>query len=186
MKTAIYVRTSTQDQTYEQQVEACKQFCKFKGWNDVDIYTEKMSSMKARPVFQEVLRRTRQGDYGVIIVFRLDRAWRSSRQFIMDFDNLQSQGKYVISITEGIDPTTPVGKCMMTILVALAELERVQISEATQQRLTALKHLGKKLGRPYGSCDKGKRRKSGYQLRWSKQTGSNKSNEIVPINVRLE
>jgi hypothetical protein len=41
----------------------------------------------------------------------------------------------------------------------LGELERVQIAEATQQRLDALKHLGKKLGRPQGSKDKHKRPK---------------------------
>jgi DNA invertase Pin-like site-specific DNA recombinase len=54
---------------------------------------------------------------------------------------------------------------MMTILVALAELERSNISQATKDRLQALKNLGKKLGRPQGSQDKKPRRKSGYFLR---------------------
>lgn len=80
----------------------------------------------------------------------------------MDFDSLSSRGVQVISVMEGLDPTTPIGKAMMTILVALAELERANISEATKQRMQALKNLGKHVGRPKGSADKKKRSKSGY------------------------
>lgn len=89
----------------------------------------------------------------------------------MDFDSLSSRGVNVISVSEGLDPTTPIGKAMMTILVALAELERTNISEATKQRLQALKNMGKKLGRPKGSKDKNKRRTSGYILREAKKRG---------------
>ena len=115
----------------------------------------------------------REGIYQNLVVFRLDRAWRSSRQFIMDFDSLSARGCSVISVMEGLDPTTPIGKAMMTILVALAELERENISLATKQRLQALKSLGKTLGRPKGSKDdpKKKRRKSGY---YGNQNRSNK------------
>lgn len=109
-------------------------------------------------------------------MYRLDRAWRSSRQFIMDFDNLQVNGVTIISVMEGLDPTTPIGKAMMTILVTLAELERVNISEATKQRLQALKNLGKTLGRPKGSKDDpDKPRKNiGYLIREAKKRGDRK------------
>lgn len=119
----------------------------------------------------EMLRLAYSRRFVCIVVFRLDRAWRSSRQFIMDFDSLSSRGVNVISVSEGLDPTTPIGKAMMTILVALAELERTNISEATKQRLQALKNMGKKLGRPKGSKDKNKRRTSGYILREAKKRG---------------
>lgn len=92
----------------------------------------------------------------------------------MDFDNLSAKGIHVISIMEGLDPTTPIGKAMMTILVALAELERENISQATKQRLQSLKNLGKTLGRPKGSKDKGKRRTTGYHLREAKKRGDRK------------
>ena len=196
MKVAIYVRVSTEGQTYEQQVDACKNYCKIKGWNDVDIFCEKESSKKVRPVFEECLRRARKGDYKNIVVFRLDRAWRSSRQFIMDFDNLQSKGINVISVMEGLDPTTPIGKAMMTILVALGELEREQISLATKQRLDAIRLYNdelikkgqvpiKHLGRKKGSKDSVKRRKSGYYNRWIKQSGGKIDNDILPVSEKL-
>lgn len=171
MKVAIYCRVSTRKQDYEQQVDACIKYCEIKGWNEYVLFKEIESTRKARPVFEMVLRRSRKGEFKCIVVFRLDRAWRTSRQFIMDFDNLQARGCTVVSVMEGLDPSTPIGKAMMTILVALAELERTNISEATKQRLHALRNMGKKLGRPKGRKDKHKRRTTGYLLREAKKRG---------------
>ena len=174
MKAAIYARVSTTEQEYEQQVEACKKYCDIKGI-PYEVFTEKQSSTKDRPVFNTVLRRCKDGDFNILMVFRFDRAWRSSRQFIMDFDSLSIRGCNVISVMEGLDTTTPVGKAIMTILVALAELERVNISIATKQRLQALQNLGKKLGRPKGSKDTVERKKHGYYLREAKKRGARKT-----------
>jgi DNA invertase Pin-like site-specific DNA recombinase len=175
MKVAIYARVSTDTQDCEQQVESCKKYCELRGW-EYEIFKEIQSSTKERPVFMDVLRSANSGKFAGIVVFRLDRAWRSSRQFIMDFDHLSSHGVAVISINEGFDSTTPIGKAMMTIFVALAELERTNISIATKQRLQALKNLGKKLGRPKGSKDKPGhvRPKGGYILREAKKRGDKK------------
>ena len=162
MKIAIYIRVSTQGQSLEQQVNSCQKYCEIKRWSDVEVFEEVKSATKERPVLKELLKRARNGEFDILLVFRLDRAWRSSRQFIMDFDSLQARGVQVISVMEGLDPTTPIGKAMMTILVALAELERTNISLATKQRLEALRNLGKPLGRPKGSKDKKKRSPAGY------------------------
>jgi len=170
MKAAIYCRVSTDDQELQQQVESCRKYCEMKGW-EYEIFTEKQSATKDRPVFANVLSRCSSRAFSVIVVFRLDRAWRSSRQFIMDFDSLSNRGISVISVVEGLDPTTPLGKAMMTILVALAELEKANISIATKQRLQALKNLGKTLGRPKGSKDGKPRKKDGYYKRYNKKRG---------------
>lgn len=162
MKVAIYCRVSTEDQSFEQQIDTGTKFCEIKGWTDYEIFKEIETTRKELKVFKTVLQRARNNEFKIIVLFRLDRAWRSSRQFIMDFDNLQAIGVSVISVMEGLDPTTPIGKAMMTILVALAELERANISQATKQRLQALKNMGKTLGRPKGKKDTDKRRKSGY------------------------
>ena len=185
MSVAIYVRVSTEEQNIDQQVEACKNYCKIKDWNDVEIFKEKESSGKVRPVWEDLLRRARNGRYSIIIVFRLDRAWRSSRQFIMDTDNLSSKGIYVISIMEGLDPTTPVGKCMMTVLVALAELEKTNISIATKQRLEALRKI-KHIGRPHGSKDEKKRNNQGYLDRWARNRGDKKVEKYIPERLNLK
>lgn len=182
MKAAIYARVSTDEQELRQQVEACQKFCEIKRW-DYDIYTEKQSSTKERPVFNDVLSLCRTGGYSHLVVFRIDRAWRSSRQFIMDFDNLSARGVYIISVMESLDPTTPIGKAFMTILVALAELERENISMATQHRLRALKAVGKTLGRPKGSKDTKKRKNTGYIRNWDKKRGGRKPHVIHIENI---
>jgi DNA invertase Pin-like site-specific DNA recombinase len=173
MKTAIYCRVSTDTQDNKQQVNSCIKYCQIKGW-DYETFEEIETSTKDRPVWNNVLLLARHGKFNNIVIFRLDRAWRSSRQFIMDFDNLQNKGINVISVMEGLDCTTPMGKAMMSILVALAELERTNISIATKQRLQALKNLGKTLGRPKGSKDTKIRRKSGYLMRYANKRGNKK------------
>ncbi|MFA5102488.1 MAG: recombinase family protein [Candidatus Thermoplasmatota archaeon] len=184
MKSAIYVRVSTEGQSYEQQVDPCISLCENKGW-DYDIYTEVASSVSFREVFEEVKRRARTGEYKTIVVFRLDRAWRNVRQFIMDFDELTGRGVSIVSVMENIDPTTTMGEFVAKVFVALAELERKLISEATKQRLEAKKRLIEKqgfyitkdgtkstaLGRPKGAKDKirGARPKGGYYRGWEKR-----------------
>jgi len=170
---AIYCRVSTDVQELEQQTNACIKYCEMKEYEYI-VYTETMSSTKERPVFQEVMHQCLARHFKVLLVFRFDRAWRSSRQFIMDFDALRNQDINVVSVMEGLDTTTPMGKAMVTILVALAELERVNISQATKHRLQALKNMGKKLGRPKGSKDKAPRPKTGYLLREANKRGLRK------------
>jgi len=163
-KIAIYVRVSTEGQELDQQLDSCIKFCEVKGYDreNIEVFKEVQGSTKVRPVWDQVLKLGRQGAIDIICVYRLDRAWRSSRQFIMDFDSMAARGVNVISVMEGLDPTTPIGKAMMTILVALAELERINISIATKQRLAAKRNLGQVLGRPKGSKDKGKRNTRNY------------------------
>jgi putative DNA-invertase from lambdoid prophage Rac len=174
-KTAIYLRVSTEGQELEQQKQACVKFCEIKGWPEYEIFTEVGSAGKFRPVFRNLITRLiRTGEFSQLVVFRIDRGWRNSREFIMDFDSLATRGVDVISVMEGLDQSTPIGKAMMTILVALAELERANISQATRDRLRALKNLGKSLGRPKGSKDSKKRRNIGYLIREARKRGDRK------------
>ena len=82
----------------------------------------------------------------------------------MLFEELEKKGIEIHSINENLDTSTAMGRAFREIILIFAQLERENISEATKQRLEALKNLGKTLGRPKGSKDKlGKpRKKSGY------------------------
>ncbi len=172
-------------QDYEQQITACTKYCEIKGWLTVDIFREKESSVKKRPVLEELLQLAKSGRYQTIVVFRLDRAWRKSRQFIIDYGSLQDRGVKVVSVMEGLDQTTPIGEAMLTIIMALNQLERDNISLATKQRLDALKKV-KHLGRPKGSKDFKKRSNDGYKARWSKTKGDKKLNRYTPETVDLK
>lgn len=175
MRIAIYCRVSTDDQELEQQIEACKRFCQFKQFEVGEVFSEIGSGKSfARPRFQEMLSRLRVREFDGIVCFRFDRVGRNAREVAMFFDEMESKGVAIFSIHENLDVTTPIGRAMRDIILRLAQLERENISEATKHRLQALKNMGKKIGRPTGSKDKGNRRKTGYLLRWAKKGGVKK------------
>jgi DNA invertase Pin-like site-specific DNA recombinase len=151
MKIAIYARVSTTQQETEQQVEACKRYAEMKGWEVATIIAEERSAWKGpRPKWEALKRDLRAMKYQGLIVFRIDRAWRRSSEFALDIDEFNRRGVSVVTVMEGIDASTPMGQALLNVIVALAQLERTNIAEATKQRLSALKSMGKKLGRPLG------------------------------------
>jgi DNA invertase Pin-like site-specific DNA recombinase len=114
-----------------------------------------------------MLQAIRAGEYEAIVCFRFDRLGRNVRDLLELFAELENRNVEVISVNENLDTTTPIGRAMRGFILQLAQLERESISEATKQRLAALKANGMKLGRPAGSKDTKPRRKSGYLLRWA-------------------
>ncbi len=112
---------------------------------------EKRSAWKGpRPEWERLKQELRARRYDALVVFRIDRLWRRSAEFVLDFAELADRGIAVVSIMEGIDASTPLGRALLNVVVALAELERTAVAEATRQRLQALRNLGKRLGRPLG------------------------------------
>ena len=160
----IYARVSTDEQTMEQQVNACKKYCEFKGLEVGDVVYESASGKDIikRPKFREVWDRLRRFEYKGIVVFRLDRLGRNSRDLIMFFDEMRNKGIEVHSVSETLDMSNPFGRAIVEMIITLAQLERENISLATKQRLQALKNMGKQLGRPTGSKDKCNRKKINY------------------------
>jgi DNA invertase Pin-like site-specific DNA recombinase len=157
MRVCIYCRVSTNEQELNQQIEACKRFCVFKGF-DYDVYAEIGSGKNfLRAKFIEMLKRLRQLEYSAVVVFRFDRLGRNAREVVTLFEELENKGIQFYSLNENIDTTSPVGRAIRDIIVRLAQLERENIGEATKQRLQALKNLGKKLGRKKGLKDSKKR-----------------------------
>lgn len=163
-KVALYCRVSTKKQTNENQkiklIEyASERFLKF------DLYEEVESSRKTRPVKQELLMKLRKGEYSSVIVYKLDRFARSSRELILEIQELIDKGIGFISLSDNLDFTNSVGRLHFQILAAFAEFERSLISERTKEGIERAKAQGKKLGRPKGSKDSKPRPKSGYLMR---------------------
>lgn len=176
MKVAIYCRVSTDTQELEQQIESCKKFCEYKEF-EYEIFSEVGSGKNFKRVkFLEMLDRLRRLEFNGIVVFRFDRLGRNAREVITLFEEFENKGIQIFSLNENLDTSTPIGKAMRHIIMVLAQLERENISEATKQRLTALKNMGKKLGRPSGSKDKKERKNEGYKARWKR--GGKKLPEI--------
>ena len=167
-KIALYVRVSTNDQTVENQKIRLIDYAEKNGL-DYDIFEEIESTRKTRPIKQALLARLRNHDYGAVAVFKLDRWARSSTELILDTKELIDKGIGFISISDNLDFSTAAGKLHFQILSAFAEFERELIRERTIEGLRRAKMQGKKVGRPKGSKDTKKRKKSGYILREAKK-----------------
>lgn len=163
-KIALYVRVSTNDQTVENQKIRLIEYAEKNGLN-YDIFEEIESTRKTRPVKQTLLVRLRNNEYKAVVIYKLDRWARSSTELILDTKELLDKGIGFISISDNLDFSSAAGKLHFAILSAFAEFERELIRERTIEGLRRAKMQGKHAGRPKGSKDTKKRKKSGYILR---------------------
>jgi len=148
MKAIIYARVSTDSQELEQQISACRRFCEYKKLEIAEVITDKMSGANSkRPGYLLLVEQLRAFRYDGVVVFRLDRLGRNSRELALLIDELEGKGIKVLSVNEQFDTSTAIGRAMREIICVFAQLEREQIGEATKQRLAAVKALGKQLGR---------------------------------------
>lgn len=148
MKVIVYCRVSSPGQELEQQIAACQRYCEFKNFIIGDLITDVVSSAKPkRRGYLRLVDELRAYKYDGVVVFRLDRLGRTTRELALLVDELESKGIRVLSVSENFDTSTAMGRAMRELVYVFAELERAQIGEATKQRLAALKAQGKKLGR---------------------------------------
>lgn len=167
-KIAIYTRVSTTEQTTLNQKLRLEEYAKNQNW-EFELFEEVESSRKTRPIKAELLQRLRNKEFESVLVFKLDRWARSSSELILEVNELIKKGIGFISYSENLDFTTASGKLHFNILSAFADFERELIRERTIEGLNRAKQQGKSLGRPKGSKDKKKRRKSGYLLRAARE-----------------
>ncbi len=169
LRAAIYARVSTLDQKHDMQLTELRGYAKRMGWTATE-YTEKMSSVKKRPVFEKLLDDARLRKFDVVLVWKLDRFARSMRQFIDSVFTLDAAGVRFIAVTQGIDTDAqnPTGKFLMHILAAFAELERNMIVERVRAGVKEAQRRGKHCGRPSRIFSRGQARdlqKKGLSLR---------------------
>ena len=101
---------------------------------------------RRRPHLDACLDHLREGD--VLTVWKLDRLGRNTQHVLAVVDELTSRGIGFRSITEGLHTDGPMGKAMLTIMAAFAQLERDTMIERTRAGLAAAAANGRKGGRP--------------------------------------
>lgn len=111
------------------------------------VYQEKISGVTTfKPELDAAIAEMSEGD--VLVVWKLDRLGRKTTELITFIEELNSRGIGFQSITDGIDSSNgPMGKLVLVLLAAFAELERDLIRERTLRGLEAAKAKGTKLGR---------------------------------------
>jgi len=137
-----YARVSTLDQNLDLQMQALRKAgCK-------KIFREKVSGgSQERPEYQRMLDQLRLGD--TVIVWRLDRLARSTRDLLETMETIREAGARFQSISEPwANTTTHAGKLIMTVFAGIAEFERDLIRERTSAGREAARRRGTNLGRP--------------------------------------
>ena len=123
-----YARVSTREQSLTEQVNKLKE----SGVPPENVFAEKYTGTKIkRPKFTELYNKLEAGD--TLIVTKLDRLARNTREALNTIDELRSKGIAINVLNMGKIEDTPVGKLIYTVLVAVAELERDMIVERTQE-----------------------------------------------------
>ena len=105
----------------------------------------------SRPELDKLLDRLRKGDE--VVVWKLDRLGRNTRNLLALIDDLEQRGVHFRSVTEGISTTGPMGRAMLTVMSAFAQLERDQLAERTKAGMAAAAEHGRKAGRREVSAD---------------------------------
>jgi DNA invertase Pin-like site-specific DNA recombinase len=134
-----YARVSTDDQHTENQIELLKKAgCE-------RIYAETASGGRwDRPELQACLKHLRRGD--VLVCWKYDRMSRSLVDLLRILKKIDDEGAEFISLTEGLDTTTPVGRLMMNIIGSFNQFEKDIIRERTMVGLRRARALGHKGG----------------------------------------
>lgn len=147
MKVAIYIRVSRDDLELDNQRIPLIKRAEIEGW-EYDIFEEKESTRKTRPIQYDLYRRALNREYDAILVYRFDRWARSATELITHLNDFRAKGIKFISYSENIDPETSYGRAFFGFIAVMAEFERELIRERTIAGLNRARAWGKKLGRP--------------------------------------
>jgi DNA invertase Pin-like site-specific DNA recombinase/transposase len=143
LKIGAYIRVSTEDQvnTFEGSLESQKyriqEFVEYKnrqnaGWGDlVEYYVEEGISAGTtnRPMYQKIMSDIRKGKVNLILVSDLTRLSRNLLDFCNLINELERHKASYLSMKEQFDTSTPIGRMMVFIIIALGQFEREQTSE---------------------------------------------------------
>lgn len=159
-KTWGYVRVSSVEQASEglslaAQTERIFAYCKF---NELVIDVDDViadegisaSTVRKRPGLMRILSEIRSCD--ALVFCKLDRLSRSVRDILDLVEASRKEGWQIHSIAEKIDTSSAFGRFLVTVLAALAEMERGLVGERTKEVLAHKKANGERISRhaPYG------------------------------------
>jgi DNA invertase Pin-like site-specific DNA recombinase len=147
-RVAIYCRVSTADQHPETQLYDLHEMAKQQGYEIVHEYVDTISGAKSkRPGLDQLMADARRNRFDIVLVAAFDRVARSVRHFLEVLDELNHLGIEFVSLRENIDTGGPLGRAIVVIVGAIAELERNLIVERVKAGMRRAKLEGRRIGR---------------------------------------
>lgn len=151
-RVGVYARVSTadKDQNVETQLLPLRDYCKAQG---LEIYREYVDTASAldiarRTAWRDLLDDAARRKFQVVLVFKLDRAFRSVKHMHDTLYTWEAVGVSFKSIREQFDTSTALGRLLMNLLAALAEFELELIRERVKAGMDRAARQGKRIGRP--------------------------------------
>jgi DNA invertase Pin-like site-specific DNA recombinase len=152
MRAALYARVSTNShgQDPEMQLRELREYASRRGWELAGEYVDVGISglREKRPELDRLLAEAHRRRFDAVVVWKFDRFARSVSHLLRALETFQALGIEFVSLTEGVDTSTPAGKMIFTVLGAVAGLERSLIVERVKAGLRNARAKGKRLGRP--------------------------------------
>jgi DNA invertase Pin-like site-specific DNA recombinase len=147
-RAVIYTRVSTVDQNLETQLLDLRQMAAQRGLEIVQEYSDKISGVKAkRPGLDQLMTDARRGKFDVVLVWASDRVARSVKHFLEVLDELNRLDIEFVSFREQLDTGGALGRAIIVIVAAIAELERSLIVERVRAGMRRAKLDGTHIGR---------------------------------------
>lgn len=154
MRIFCYARVSTESQTTENQKMELSKFLKdnFNAEiNEKRYFAENISGKvpaSERPVFQKLLNKLDEGD--MLVVTKIDRLGRSTKDILNTIEYISKEIKAKLFIIQlgFIDFSSSAGKLVLTIMSAIAEMERDLIVERVKSGMARAKKEGRVAGKP--------------------------------------
>lgn len=138
-----YARVSTTDQNPQLQLDALQQAGAIKVFTDHGV----SGARTQRPQLDACLEQLRDSE-DTLVVWKLDRLGRNTQHVLEVIGQLTERKIGFRSLTEGVQTDGAMGKAMLTIMAAFAQLERDIMIERTRAGLAAAAANGRKGGRP--------------------------------------
>lgn len=154
VRCVIYTRVSTDMQArdgvgLDAQLARCRELAASRGYEVIaELADEGVSGKKgasARPGLAQVLS---YPDDVVVVVYSVSRLARSQRILWDMLDPSGGRGLRLVSVTEPVDTTTPMGRAMLGMIAVWSQLEADLVSQRTRDALAQVRARGKRLGAP--------------------------------------
>lgn len=156
-RAAGYIRVSREKEdglSPETQLEKIKQYCDLHELELVRVYPDLDFTGRndKRPHFREMINDVSAGKYDVVLVYKLDRFARSVGDFHRYMGMLDKAGCDLVSISQNLDTSTPVGRLMRNVIVDFAQFESEMISERVKDNMIQNARRGRRNGgaAPFG------------------------------------
>lgn len=151
-RVALYARVSTsdKDQDPETQLMVLRDYCAANSFEITHEYVDHApaTDLYRRTAWRALLDDAAKHRFKALIVFKLDRGFRSVKHMHDTLDVLGLAGVSFLSAREQIDTSTAMGRFMMNLLATLAEFELEMVRERVKAGMDRARRQGKHIGRP--------------------------------------